>query len=197
MCALLRNGSCRATGEGLWAAVGKVSVPRFPQPMSLTELLGLLRFAPATRSHSRPPISLHEPEFFGAPRSLHCVDPNVESAQRKRPPMRAFAQRGHHSRASVARHEQVATPQHEQGGAECQYPGTPKILRSYEKSSETRPWHASKVRAASPGRGYLGPRAAGPFRTLGAIRLRGGRGGPWARGATRPASWPAVAARSA
>src|SRR5271157_6297590 len=76
--------------------------------MSLPELLRLLRFAPATRSHSRPPISLHQPEFFGPPRSLPCVDPRVDSAQQKTPPMRAFAQRGHHSRASVARHEQLA-----------------------------------------------------------------------------------------
>ena len=76
--------------------------------MSLPELLGLLPFAPATRSHSRPPISLHKPEFSGPPRSLHCVDPKVEWAQQKTPPMRAFAQRGRHSRASVARHEQLA-----------------------------------------------------------------------------------------
>src|SRR5271166_456116 len=75
--------------------------------MSLPELLKLLPFASATQSHSRPPISLHEPEFFGAPRSLPCVDPKVESAQQKTPPVRAFAQRGHHSRASVARHEQL------------------------------------------------------------------------------------------
>ncbi|GEM_PF-2670847 len=34
-------------------------------------------------------------------------------------------------------------------------------------------------------------------RTLGTIRLPGGRGGHWARGATRRASWPAVAARPA
>ena len=46
----------------------------YSNPMSLPELLGLLRFAPATRSHSRPPISLHNRNCSG-PRSLFCVDP--------------------------------------------------------------------------------------------------------------------------
>ena len=39
---------------------------------------------------------------------MPCVDPKVEPAQQITPPVRAFAQRGHHSRASVARHEQLA-----------------------------------------------------------------------------------------
>ena len=44
--------------------------------------------------------------------------------------------------------------------------------------------------AASPGRGYLGPRAAGPvFARSGQFGCVGAGVGPWARGATRPASY--------
>ena len=72
-----------------------------------------------------------------------------------------------HSGAAIAERQLPVTSnspssQHEQGGAECQYPGTSKISRFSEKSGGIRPRHASQVRAASPGCGYLGPRAAGP-----------------------------------
>ena len=65
-----------------------------------------------------------------------------------------------------------------------------KIPRISEKSSGIRPRHASQIRAASPGRGYLGPRAAGPPSNARAnpVGCVGAGVGPWARGATRPAS---------
>ena|SRR5271157_3176263 len=126
--------------------------------MSLPELLRLLRFAPATRSHSRPPISLHEPEFFGAPRSLFCVDPKAESAQQKDPPMRAFAQRGRHSRALVARHEQLAMLSMNRTRPIVNI----QIRLKYQdslKSSGIRPRHIPQVRPA-PTRPWL-PRPQG------------------------------------
>jgi hypothetical protein len=72
-----------------------------------------------------------------------------------------------HSGAAIAERQLPVTSnsppsEHEQGEAECQYPGTSKVSRFSEKSGGIRPRHASQVRAASPGRGYLGPRAAGP-----------------------------------
>src|SRR5271165_6079349 len=145
--------------------------------MSLLELLRLLPFAPATRSHSRPPISLHEPEFFGAPRSLPCVDPKVESAQQKTPPMRAFAQRRHHSRASVAHHEQLAifSMNRAEPSVNVQvrlkyqdYLKNPVELGPGMHHRSARPHQAADTSA---------PGQPARTRTLGTIRLRGGRGG--------------------
>jgi len=129
--------------------------------MSLPELLRLLPFAPATDrtpDHRFPSMSRN---FSGPPDLCPAATPKVESAQQKTPCELS------HSGSTIAKRQLPVTSnspssQHEQGGAECQYPGASKISRLSEKSGGIRPRHASQVRAASPGRGYLGPRAAAP-----------------------------------
>ncbi len=135
--------------------------------------------------------------FSGPPDLCPAATPRLSQRNKKTPCELS------HSGSTIAKRQLPVTSnspssQHEQGGAECQYPGASKISRLSEKSGGIRPRHASQVRAASPGRGYLGPRAAAPPSHARDNPVAWGpRGSPWARGATRPASWPAVAARPA
>jgi len=69
-------------------------------------------------------------------------------------------------------------------------PGTKCHLFSSNGSRHLFHCTFSPAPAASPGRGYLGPRAAGPvFARSGQSGCVGAGVGPWARGATRPASY--------
>jgi|GEM_PF-2236136 len=129
--------------------------------MSLPELLRLLPFAPATDrtpDHRFPSMSRN---FSGPPDLCPAATPRLSQRNKKTPCELS------HSGSTIAKRQLPVTSnspssQHEQGGAECQYPGASKISRLSEKSGGIRPRHASQVRAASPGRGYLGPRAAAP-----------------------------------
>jgi len=108
---------------------------------------------------------------------LPCVDPKVESAQQKTPPMRAFAQRRHHSRASVAHHEQLAifSMNRAEPSVNVQvrlkyqdYLKNPVELGPGMHHRSARPHQAADTSA---------PGQPARTRTLGTIRLRGGRGG--------------------
>ncbi len=112
-----------------------------------------------TPDHRSPSMSRN---FSGPPDLCPASTPRLSRRNIKHHPCELS-----HSRAPIAERQSPVTSnsppsEHEQGEAECQYPGTSKVSRFSEKSGGIRPRHASQVRAASPGRGYLGSRAADP-----------------------------------